>query len=184
MAKKNARFAWDSWRRFIMSFSDIVKETGREPYDEIMDEFKETRGKKLDIELNADEMKDLGELYIKKYHELLEKDFPEDPWEQLYDSINAVFNSWNSERAVAYRKMNKIPNYGTAVNVMRMVFGNQNDKSGTGVLFTRSPMDGEHKVMGEYLINAQGIIFILGSIESKITTSPSYRTPAQYFVSN
>ena len=162
MAKKNARFAWDSWRRFIMSFSDIVQETGREPYDEIMDQFKESRGKKLDIELNADEMKDIGELYLKKYHELLEKDFPEDPWVQLYASINAVFNSWNSERAVAYRKMNKIPNYGTAVNIMRMVFGNQNDKSGTGVLFTRSPMDGEHKVMGEYLINAQGEDVVAG----------------------
>ena len=162
MAKKNARFAWDSWRRFIMSFSDIVKETGREPYDEIMDEFKESRGKKLDIELTADEMKELGDLYIKKYHDLLDKDFPEDPWEQLYSSINAVFNSWNSERAVAYRKMNKIPNYGTAVNVMRMVFGNLNEKSGTGVLFTRSPMDGEHKVMGEYLINAQGEDVVAG----------------------
>ncbi|MHA1901402.1 MAG: pyruvate, phosphate dikinase, partial [Promethearchaeota archaeon] len=162
MAKKNARFAWDSWRRFIMSYSDIVKETGREPYDEIMDNYKESHGKKLDIELNADEMKELGDLYIKKYHDLLKSDFPEDPWEQLYSAINAVFNSWNSERAVAYRKMNKIPNYGTAVNVMRMVFGNLNDNSGTGVLFTRSPMDGEHKIMGEFLINAQGEDVVAG----------------------
>ncbi|MHA1520221.1 MAG: pyruvate, phosphate dikinase [Promethearchaeota archaeon] len=162
MAKSNDRFAWDSWRRFIMSYSDIVRDTGREPYDEIMEEFKEKVGKKLDIELDAAEMKELGRLYLAEYENLLNQKFPMDAWEQLFGSINAVFQSWDSERAVAYRKMNKIPNYGTAVNIMRMVFGNQNDNSGTGVLFTRSPMDGEKKVMGEYLINAQGEDVVAG----------------------
>ncbi len=162
MAESNERFAWDSWRRFIMSYSDIVKETGREPYDEIMEDYKEKKGKKLDIELSASEMKELGDLYIDEYKKLLGADFPEDPWDQLFGSINAVFVSWDSERAVAYRKMNKIPNYGTAVNVMRMVFGNLNDDSGTGVLFTRSPMDGDKKIMGEFLINAQGEDVVAG----------------------
>ncbi len=162
MAENNARFAWDSWRRFVLSFSDIVRGTGREPYDEIMDEYKEKKGKKLDIELDASEMKELSDLYLVKYEEMLNEKFPMDPWQQLYDSINAVFRSWDSPRAKAYRKMNKIPEYGTAVNVMRMVFGNQNDNSGTGVLFTRSPMDGEKKIMGEFLINAQGEDVVAG----------------------
>ena len=162
MTESNVRFAWDSWRRFIMSYSDIVKETGREPYDEIMEDYKEKKGKKLDIELSAEEMKELGELYLVEYKKLLNAEFPEDPWDQLFGAINAVFVSWDSERAVAYRKMNKIPNYGTAVNVMRMVFGNLNDDSGTGVLFTRSPMDGEKKIMGEFLINAQGEDVVAG----------------------
>jgi pyruvate, orthophosphate dikinase len=162
MAEINGRFAWDSWRRFIMSFSDIVMGTGREPYDDIMDEYKEKKGKKLDLELTAEEMKEIGELYIVEYKDSLDSEFPMDPWEQLYASINAVFKSWDSPRAVAYRKMNRIPNYGTAVNIMRMVFGNLNDESGTGVLFTRSPMDGEHKVMGEYLVNAQGEDVVAG----------------------
>ncbi|UYP45226.1 Phosphoenolpyruvate synthase [Candidatus Lokiarchaeum ossiferum] len=162
MAESNERFAWDSWRRFIMSYSDIVKETGREPYDEIMEDYKEKKGKKLDIELSAAEMKELGDLYLIEYKKLLSTEFPEDPWVQLFGAINAVFVSWDSERAVAYRKMNKIPNYGTAVNVMRMVFGNLNDDSGTGVLFTRSPMDGEKKIMGEFLINAQGEDVVAG----------------------
>ena len=162
MAEDNARFAWDSWRRFIMSYSDIVDGTGREPYDEVMDKYKENKGKKLDIELDADEMKEISELFIAEYKKLLNSDFPEDPWEQLYGSINAVFLSWSSERAKAYRKMNKIPEYGTAVNIMRMVFGNLDDNSGTGVLFTRNPMDGEKKVMGEYLENAQGEDVVAG----------------------
>ncbi|WP_457558266.1 pyruvate, phosphate dikinase [Candidatus Harpocratesius sp.] len=162
MSKSNERFAWDSWRRFVMSYSDIVKGTGREPYDLIMEDYKEKKGKKLDIELDASEMQELGELYLVEYEKLIGEKFPMDPWIQLFGAINAVFQSWDSERAVAYRKMNKIPNYGTAVNVMRMVFGNQNDNSGTGVLFTRSPMDGEKKVMGEYLVNAQGEDVVAG----------------------
>jgi pyruvate,orthophosphate dikinase len=162
MATKNERFAWDSWRRFIMSYSDIVMDTGREPYDEIMEDYKELKGKKLDVELTAEEMKELGVQYIAEYQKLIGKDFPMDPWDQLYNSINAVFDSWDSPRAKAYRKMNKIPEYGTAVNIMRMVFGNQNDNSGTGVLFTRSPMDGHKEIMGEFLINAQGEDVVAG----------------------
>ena len=162
MAEGNARFAWDSWRRFVMAYSDIVMDTGREPFDALMDEFKDKKGKKLDLELTGEEMKELGVIFIKEYKDLTGSDFPMDPWDQLFESINAVFKSWDSVRAVAYRKMNKIPNYGTAVNIMRMVFGNLNDQSGTGVLFTRSPMDGEKKVMGEYLVNAQGEDVVAG----------------------
>lgn len=162
MAESNARFGWDSWRRFIMSYSDIVKGTGREPYDEIMDDYKDKKGKEYDIDLDASEMKELGELYLVEYKKLLGEEFPQDPMSQLYDAITAVFRSWDSPRAVAYRKMNKIPNYGTAVNVQQMVFGNLNDNSGTGVLFTRSPMTGEKKVMGEFLFNAQGEDVVAG----------------------
>jgi pyruvate,orthophosphate dikinase len=162
MAEKNDRFAWDSWRRFIMAYSDIVMGTGREHYDKIMDEFKAKKGKKLDIELVAGEMKEISEAFMVEYKKLLNSPFPEDPFEQLYAAVNAVFMSWDSERAVTYRKMNRIPNYGTAVNVMRMVFGNLNNDSGTGVLFTRSPMDGEKKIMGEFLINAQGEDVVAG----------------------
>src|SRR6056297_1132231 len=162
MAENNPRWAWDSWRRFILSYSDIVMGTGREPYDELMDDYKDEKGKKLDVELDASEMKELSDIYLEEYEKLVEEEFPEDPWDQLYSSINAVFSSWDSPRAKAYRKMNKIPEYGTAVNVMRMVFGNQDEKSGTGVLFTRSPMDGEKKVMGEFLENAQGEDVVAG----------------------
>ncbi|MEX2682802.1 MAG: pyruvate, phosphate dikinase [Candidatus Sigynarchaeota archaeon] len=162
MAKKNPRFAWDSWRRFIMSFSDIVMGTGREPYDNLMDAMKAKRGAKKDLDLNADDLKELSAQFLAKYKELVKKDFPQDPFEQLYAAINAVFKSWDGERAVAYRKMNKIPNYGTAVNVQQMVFGNLNENSGTGVLFTRSPMDGEKKLTGEFLENAQGEDVVAG----------------------
>jgi pyruvate,orthophosphate dikinase len=162
MAEKDARFAWDSWRRFIMSYSDIVMLTGREPYDEIMDDYKDKKGKKDDTELSAVELKELGEMYIVEYKKLLNQEFPLEPYEQLFGAINAVFESWDSERAKAYRKINKIPDYGTAVNVQQMVFGNANENSGTGVLFTRSPMDGEKKVMGEFLFNAQGEDVVAG----------------------
>ncbi|MCP4760941.1 MAG: pyruvate, phosphate dikinase [archaeon] len=162
MAENNARFAWDSWRRFIMSYSDIVMLTGREPYDEVMDSYKEKKGKKSDIDLNAEEMKEIGILFMEEYKKLLKTEFPQDPFEQLYGAIDAVFNSWDGERAVTYRKLQKIPNYGTAVNIQAMVFGNMNDNSGTGVLFTRSPMNGEKKVMGEFLFNAQGEDVVAG----------------------
>ncbi|NMC06863.1 MAG: pyruvate, phosphate dikinase, partial [Candidatus Lokiarchaeota archaeon] len=162
MAKKNARFAWDSWRRFIMAFADIVMGTGREPFDHLMDQMKAKKGVKKDLDLTADDLKELSAQFIAKYKELVKKEFPQDPHEQLYAAINAVFKSWDSERAVAYRKMNKIPNYGTAVNVQQMVFGNMNEKSGTGVLFTRSPMDGEKRLTGEFLENAQGEDVVAG----------------------
>ncbi|MHA1819949.1 MAG: pyruvate, phosphate dikinase [Promethearchaeota archaeon] len=162
MAEKNARFAWDSWRRFIMSYSDIVMGTGREPYDKILEDYKEKKGVKLDTELDAEDMKEVSELYLKEYKRLLNQEFPEDPYEQLFAAINAVFRSWDSPRAKAYRKLNNIPNYGTAVNVQQMVFGNYNENSGTGVLFTRSPMDGTKKLEGEFLANAQGEDVVAG----------------------
>nr|MDO8108928.1 pyruvate, phosphate dikinase [Candidatus Sigynarchaeota archaeon] len=162
LSKKNARFAWDSWRRFIMSYADIVMATGREPFDNILDAAKAKKGVKKDIELSADDLKAISQEFLNKYKEILKKEFPQDPFDQLYASINAVFKSWDSERATAYRKVNKIPNYGTAVNVQQMVFGNMNDKSGTGVLFTRSPSDGEKKLMGEFLENAQGEDVVAG----------------------
>ncbi|MHA1728827.1 MAG: pyruvate, phosphate dikinase [Promethearchaeota archaeon] len=162
MAEIKPRLAWDSWRRFIMSYSDIVMGTGREHYDQVMDEFKKERGKKSDIELTAEEMRELSDIFLQKYKELLKEEFPYEPMEQLYSSITAVFASWDSERAIAYRKLNKIPNYGTAVNVQKMVFGNFNNNSGTGVLFTRNPMDGDNNVMGEFLKNAQGEDVVAG----------------------
>ena len=162
LAENNPRWAWDSWRRFIMSFADIVMGTGRKPFDEIMDQMKEEKGKKTDIELDADEMKEIGELFLAKYTELLNEEFPTNYRVQLIAAINAVFKSWDSERAVAYRKMEKIGNLGTACTIMRMVFGNMNDNSGTGVLFTRSAMDGENKIDGEFLANAQGEDVVAG----------------------
>ena len=162
MAERNARFAWDSWRRFILSYSDIVMGTGREPYDKILEEYKEKKGYESDFDLDADDMKEVGKLSMEKYKELLKEDFPQEQYKQLYAAINAVFASWDSERAIAYRRVNNIPNYGTAVNVQKMVFGNFNDDSGTGVLFTRSPMNGEKKVMGEFLQNAQGEDVVAG----------------------
>lgn len=162
MAKSNARFAWDSWRRFIMSYADIVMGTGREHFDKIMDEYKAKKKVKQDIELNADDMKEIGKQFIIEYKKLLNQEFPKNPIDQLFNAIGAVFRSWDSERARTYRKMNKIPDYGTAVNVQQMVFGNMNNDSGTGVLFTRNPMDGEKKVTGEFLDNAQGEDVVAG----------------------
>jgi pyruvate,orthophosphate dikinase len=162
MAENNPRFAWDAWRRFIMMFGDIVMGVKREHFDKIMDDYKAEQGKKEDIELTAEDMKAIADLNMAEYESLTGGTFPEDPMEQLYAAINAVFKSWDSERAVAYRKMNKIPNYGTAVTVMRMVFGNMNDNSGTGVLFTRDPNDGDKKIYGDFLFNAQGEDVVAG----------------------
>jgi len=181
MVTSNPRFAWDSWRRFIMAYADIVMGTGRDKFDKIMDAYKAKKGKKLDVELTADELKEISEQFLVEYKRLLNADFPEN-WEvQLEAAINAVFMSWDSERAVAYRKMNKIPNYGTAVNIMRMVFGNMNDKSGTGVLFTRNPSDGEKRIMGEFLVNAQGEDVVAGvrtptNLEDLKTQKPALAT--------
>ncbi|MHA1340192.1 MAG: pyruvate, phosphate dikinase [Promethearchaeota archaeon] len=177
MAESNPRFAWDSWRRFIMSYSDIVKGTGREPYDEILEKYKANKGVKSDIDLDADDMKEISELYLKEYKELNNEQFPEDPYEQLFNAIDAVFHSWDSPKAKVYRRLNKIPEYGTAVNVQMMVFGNLNNNSGTGVLFTRSPMTGEKKLVGEFLFNAQGEDVVAGvrtpvSIEELKKTHP------------
>ncbi|HME53025.1 MAG TPA: pyruvate, phosphate dikinase [Candidatus Lokiarchaeia archaeon] len=177
MAIRNDRFAWDSWRRFIMSYSDIVMGTGREPFDKILEAMKEEKGVQKDIELDADDLKAMSEQYLEKYRELIGEDFPQEPFSQLSAAINAVFKSWDSERAITYRKNNKIPNYGTAVNVQQMVFGNFNENSGTGVLFTRDFNTGEKKLIGDFLENAQGEDVVAGvrtptPIEDLETSNP------------
>ena len=177
MANRNARFAWDSWRRFIMSYADIVMGTGREPFDKILEAMKAENGVEKDVELDADDLKTMSEQFLEKYKELLGEDFPQEPFAQLTAAINAVFKSWDSERAIVYRKNNKIPNYGTAVNVQQMVFGNFNENSGTGVLFTRDFNTGERKLIGDFLENAQGEDVVAGvrtptPIEDLETSNP------------
>ena len=159
----NPRFAYDSYRRFIQMFSDVVMEIPKPKFEKIIDELKEEKGVKLDTELDADDLKEL----IRRYKELYRKekgtDFPQDPQTQLTESVEAVFRSWDNPRAIVYRRMNDIPyDWGTAVNVQAMVFGNTGDKSGTGVAFTRNPATGEKKLYGEYLMNAQGEDVVAG----------------------
>lgn len=159
----NKRFAYDSYRRFIQMFSDVVMELPKSRFEEIIDEMKEERGVKLDIDLTADDMEVLTEKFKAFYKENLHEDFPEDPYVQLERSIMAVFRSWNNERAIYYRKVNDIPDsWGTAVNVMEMVFGNMGNDCGTGVAFTRNPATGENKLFGEFLMNAQGEDVVAG----------------------
>ncbi|MCX7714495.1 MAG: pyruvate, phosphate dikinase [Clostridia bacterium] len=159
----NPRFAYDSYRRFIQMFSDVVMEVPKPKFEKIIDEMKEEKGYKLDTEFTAEDLQEL----IAKYKELfkLEKgfDFPQNPEDQLIASIEAVFRSWENPRAIVYRRMNDIPSsWGTAVNVQAMVFGNMGNTSGTGVAFTRNPSTGEKKLYGEYLINAQGEDVVAG----------------------
>ena len=159
----NPRFAYDSYRRFIQMFSDVVMEIPKPKFEKIIDELKEEKGVKLDTELDADDLKEL----IRRYKELYRKekgtDFPQDPQTQLIESVEAVFRSWDNPRAIVYRRMNDIPyDWGTAVNIQAMVFGNTGDKSGTGVAFTRNPATGEKKLYGEYLMNAQGEDVVAG----------------------
>ncbi len=164
-AKKtgNPRFAYDSYRRFIQMFSDVVKEIDAEKFDEIFDGIKEKKGVKLDTELDADDLKEVINQYKALYKEELGEDFPQNPEEQLMAAIEAVFRSWDNPRAIYYRRMNDIPSsWGTAVNIQAMVFGNMGDTSGTGVAFTRNPSTGENKLYGEYLMNAQGEDVVAG----------------------
>ena len=165
IAKKsgNARWAYDCYRRFIQMYSDVVMEVGKKYFEELIDEMKENRGIELDTDLTADDLKELSNKFKSEYKAKLGKDFPTDPKEQLMGAIKAVFRSWNNERAIYYRRMNDIPyDWGTAVNVQEMVFGNLGDTSGTGVAFTRDPATGENKLFGEYLINAQGEDVVAG----------------------
>ncbi len=165
LAKKtgNERFAYDSYRRFIDMFGDVVMNVSHDYFEQAIAGLKEEKNVENDIELTTDDLKVLVGRYKAIYREHIGDDFPEDPWEQLKLSINAVFGSWNSERAIKYRQINKIGGLlGTAVNVMAMVFGNMGDKSGTGVCFTRNPATGEHKLYGEFLINAQGEDVVAG----------------------
>ncbi len=165
LAKKtnNERFAYDSYRRFIQMFSDVVMELSKKRFEEIIDEMKEERGIKLDTEFTTDDLKEMVEKFKAFYKTEKGADFPQDPKVQLLESVKAVFRSWDNPRANVYRRMNDIPySWGTAVNVQAMVFGNMGDTSGTGVAFTRDPSTGEKALYGEYLINAQGEDVVAG----------------------
>ncbi|HXK73175.1 MAG TPA: PEP/pyruvate-binding domain-containing protein, partial [Clostridia bacterium] len=159
----NTRFAYDSYRRFVMMFSDVVIGLSKAKFERILDEIKEEKGVTNDTDLSAEDMKFVLEKFKDMYKKEIGKDFPQDPKEQLFEAIKAVFRSWNNERAIYYRRMNDIPSsWGTAVNVQEMVYGNMGDDSGTGVAFTRNPSTGEKKLMGEYLMNAQGEDVVAG----------------------
>ena len=157
------RFVYDSYRRFIQMFSDVVMEVGKKYFEQLIDKMKEEKGVQYDVELTAADLKTLAEQFKAEYKNQLGSDFPSDPVEQLKLAIEAVFRSWDNPRANVYRRDNDIPySWGTAVNVMPMVFGNLNDQSGTGVAFTRDPATGENKLMGEFLVNAQGEDVVAG----------------------
>ena len=160
---KFERFVYDSYRRFIQMFSDVVMEVGKKYFEQLIDAMKEAKGVKFDVELTAADLKELAMQFKAEYKKQLGTDFPSDPKVQLYEAIRAVFRSWDNPRANVYRRDNDIPySWGTAVNVMPMVFGNLNDNSGTGVAFTRDPATGEKKLMGEFLTNAQGEDVVAG----------------------
>ncbi len=164
-AKKtgNPRFAYDSYRRFIQMYSDVVMEVPKSYFEKIIDELKEAKGVHFDTELTAEDLKELISRFKSVYKEAKQEDFPQDPKEQLMGAVKAVFRSWDNPRAIVYRRMNDIPgDWGTAVNVQAMVFGNMGDTSGTGVAFTRNPSTGEKGIYGEYLINAQGEDVVAG----------------------
>ncbi len=160
----NARFAYDSYRRFIQMYSDVVMEVPKSFFEKIIDEVKDAKGVHYDTELTTEDLQELVEKFKNVYKETMNgEDFPQDPKEQLMGAVKAVFRSWNNPRAIVYRRMNDIPgDWGTAVNVQAMVFGNMGDTSGTGVAFTRNPSTGEKGIYGEYLINAQGEDVVAG----------------------
>ena len=160
---KNPRFAYDSYRRFIQMYSDVVMEVGKKYFEELIDDMKSKKGVTLDTELDAKDLKQLAEQFKAEYKEKIGEDFPQDAREQLMGAVRAVFRSWDNPRAIYYRRMNDIPSsWGTAVNVQEMVFGNMGDTSGTGVAFTRNPATGEKKLFGEFLMNAQGEDVVAG----------------------
>ena len=159
----NPRWAWDCYRRFIQMFSDVVMEVGKKYFEELIDKMKDEKGVTQDVELDADDLKELARQFKAEYKAKIGKDFPDDPKEQLIEAIKAVFRSWDNPRANVYRRDNDIPySWGTAVNVQMMAFGNMGDTSGTGVAFTRNPATGEKKLMGEFLMNAQGEDVVAG----------------------
>ena len=165
LAKKtgNPRFAYDSYRRFVQMFADVVMGVSKELFEKEIDKMKAAKGVKNDVDLDADDLKKLVVVFKKIYEDNEHKPFPQDPKEQLIEAVKAVFRSWDNPRANVYRKMNEIPyEWGTAVNVQQMAFGNSGDRSGTGVAFTRNPATGEKKLFGEYLINAQGEDVVAG----------------------
>ena len=159
----NPRWAWDCYRRFIQMFSDVVMEVGKKYFEELIDEMKEKKGVSQDVELTAEDLKELAVQFKAEYKEKIGSDFPTDPKEQLMEAIKAVFRSWDNPRANVYRRDNDIPySWGTAVNVQMMAFGNMGETSGTGVAFTRDPATGEKHLMGEFLMNAQGEDVVAG----------------------
>ena len=184
----NERFAWDSYRRFVQMYGDVVLDMKPEskeeedPFEVIIDQVKEKKGIKLDTELTPDDLKELVALFKTEIKKRTGSEFPTDPWEQLWGSISAVFGSWNNPRALTYRKLNKIPpDWGTAVNVQAMVFGNMGDDCATGVAFTRDPATGENKFYGEYLVNAQGEDVVSGArtpqpVNETTKSDPSHKT--------
>ncbi|HHY63645.1 MAG TPA: pyruvate, phosphate dikinase, partial [Clostridiaceae bacterium] len=175
----NPRFAYDSYRRFIHMFSDVVMGIDKNKFERILEEMKEKKGVELDTELDANDLKELVKKYQELYRNEIGKDFPQDPREQLMEAVKAVFRSWNNPRAIVYRRLNDIPgDWGTAVNVQEMVYGNMGDDSGTGVAFTRNPSTGEKKLYGEFLMNAQGEDVVAGirtpqSIDQLKETNPA-----------
>ena len=159
----NERWAWDCYRRFIQMYSDVVMEVGKKYFEELIDKMKTERGVKQDVELTAADLKELANQFKAEYKAKIGADFPDDPKAQLMGAIKAVFRSWDNPRANVYRRDNDIPySWGTAVNVQMMAFGNWSDESGTGVAFTRDPATGEKKLMGEFLMNAQGEDVVAG----------------------
>ncbi|MGN0149255.1 MAG: pyruvate, phosphate dikinase, partial [Clostridia bacterium] len=165
MANKsgNPRWAWDCYRRFIQMYSDVVMEVGKKYFEQLIDEMKEKKGVTQDVDLTAEDLKELASQFKAEYKSKIGEDFPDDPIDQLFGAIKAVFRSWDNPRANVYRRDNDIPySWGTAVNVQMMAFGNMGDTSGTGVAFTRDPATGEKKLMGEFLMNAQGEDVVAG----------------------
>lgn len=163
LAKKNRRFAYDSYRRFIQMYSDVVKEIPKSLFEKAIDTKKQQRGLKLDTDMDANDLEDLVKVFKGIYKENIGQDFPQDSKAQLLDAVKAVFKSWNNPRAITYRRLNDIPgSWGTAVNIQEMVFGNMGEDCGTGVAFSRNPATGENKIYGEYLMNAQGEDVVAG----------------------
>ena len=177
----NPRFAYDSYRRFVQMFSDVVMGVEKRLFENIIDEMKEARGVHYDTELTADDLKELVVKFKDLYKKEMKKDFPQDPKEQLVEAITAVFRSWDNPRAIVYRRLNDIPGeWGTAVNVQEMVFGNKGDTSGTGVAFSRNPATGEKGIYGEYLMNAQGEDVVAGIRTPLSITKLNEQNPALY----
>ena len=177
----NPRFAYDSYRRFVQMFSDVVMGVEKRLFENIIDEMKEARGVHYDTELTADDLKELVVKFKDLYKKEMKKDFPQDPKEQLVEAITAVFRSWDNPRAIVYRRLNDIPGeWGTAVNVQEMVFGNKGDTSGTGVAFSRNPSTGGKGIYGEYLMNAQGEDVVAGIRTPLPITKLNEQNPALY----
>ena len=175
------RFVYDCYRRFIQMFSDVVMEVGKKYFEELIDKMKAEKGITFDVELTAADLKELAEQFKAEYKKQIGADFPSDPKVQLYEAIRAVFRSWDNPRANVYRRDNDIPySWGTAVNVMPMVFGNLNNNSGTGVAFTRDPATGENKLMGEFLVNAQGEDVVAGVRTPMKITEMEEKFPEAY----